>query len=394
MNANPSTFRLIAKTFQGLEPVLAVELERLGAREITVLNRAVGFEGDKRLIYSANLNLRTALRILKPIHFFNAENDRGLYKGVQDLDWREHLDVRGTLAVDAVVQSDFFNHSQYAALKTKDAIVDQFRDRLGTRPSVDTERPSLRVHLHIAGNECTVCLDSSGDSLHKRGYRLNKIEAPLNEVLAAGLVLLSGWEGKSNFLDPMCGSGTIVIEAASIARSIAPGFNRKDFGFFRWKDFDQALWDAVKKEAIDKTTVPGNAIIGSDISAQAVEIAKKNIGRARLAESITLKKTPFEELEPPDNNGTIIINPPYGERIKEEDIGAFYKMIGDCLKKRFAGYDAWILSANAEALKHVGLRPCRKLTLFNGPLLCKFQKYSLYEGSKKAKYLLAPKEGS
>lgn len=378
---------MVAKTHFGLEEVLAEELRKLGAEEVEVLNRAVAFSGDKTLMYKANLCLRTALRILVPIHKFKAHNEETLYQGVQEVDWSNYLEVDDTLAIDTAVSSDFFNHSQYVALKAKDAIVDQFRERTGQRPSVDLNRPTVRLNLHVFKDECTLSLDSSGESLHKRGYRQDTNIAPLNEVLAAGLVLLSGWDGKSNFIDPMCGSGTILIEAAMYAINMPPGIHRISFGFMEWKDYDKALWEKIVEEAKGKIDQEyAYKIVGSDLSRKTADIAKANIEFAGLDEDIRISVAPFEEKEPPKGGGIMICNPPYGERLQKSDIDAFYKMIGDQLKKAYAGYDCWILSSNMGALKQVGLRPSRKITLYNGSLECRFLKYSMYEGSKKAKF--------
>jgi putative N6-adenine-specific DNA methylase len=385
LNQPQQKFDLVAKTHFGLEEVLAEELKQLGAQDVEVLTRAVAFAGDKELMYKANLYLRTALRILVPVHKFKAHNEETLYKGVQQVDWSKFMDVDDTLAIDSAVSSDFFNHSQYVALKAKDAIVDQFRSKTGKRPSIELNRPSVRLNIHIFKDECTLSLDSSGESLHKRGYRQDTNIAPLNEVLAAGLVLLSGWDGQSNFIDPMCGSGTILIEAAMHALRMPPGIHRISFGFMEWKDYDKALWEKIVREAREQIIQDyPYKIVGSDLSRKTADIAKVNIEYAGLDEDIRISVAPFEEKAPPAGGGVMICNPPYGERLQKSDIDAFYKMIGDQLKKEYAGYDAWILSSNMGALKHVGLRPSRKITLYNGPLECRFLKYSMYEGSKKA----------
>jgi putative N6-adenine-specific DNA methylase len=378
---------MVAKTFSGLEEVLAAELKALGAQNVEPQNRAASFSGGQAVLYNCNLWLRTALRVLKPIHQFAATNEQRLYRGIQEIDWRRQLNVDDTFAVNAVTASPYFTHSQYAALKVKDAIVDQFRQHTGRRPSVDPDAPALRLHVHIVNAQCSVALDSSGDSLHRRGYRQDKNEAPLNEALAAGLVLISGWRGDGHFVDPMCGSGTILIEAAMAARNIAPGLNRK-FCFMNWKDFDRELWQRVRGEALDSAVSFDHKIAGADISAKAVRSAQANIQRAGLSESIELGASAFENFTPPGGQGLLIMNPPYGERMKKNDIESFYRMIGDSFKERFAGYDAWVFSGNKDALKSLGLRPSQKYTLFNGGLECKFQKYSIYRGSVKSKYTL------
>ena len=374
---------MLAKTFYGLEDVLAEELRSIGAQNIKVLNRAVTFTGNQRLLYDANLSLRTALSILKPIAEFDARNEDQLYREIKKIDWANYFTVDETFIVDSTVNSTQFTHSHYVALKVKDAIVDQFRDRFNKRPSIDLDHPDLRINIHISENYCTVSLDSSGESLHRRGYRKAAIKAPLNEVLAAGMVILSGFKGQKNFIDPMCGSGTIVIEAAMIAYNIAPNMLRKDFGFMHWHDYDRKLWKEVKGDAIAKISTFDHKIIGSDMSASAIRIAQKNIQRAKLEDKIELIKSTFDNLNPPDGPGTIVMNPPYGERMQKEDIIAFYHGIGDQLKQKYPGYNAWILSSNIAALKRVGLKASNKKTLFNGPLECRYHEFVMYEGSKK-----------
>lgn len=375
----------LAKTLHGLEPVLAEELQALGASDIRPLRRAVSFEGDRALLYRANYELRTALRILVPVHSFSAHNERNLYSGVRAVDWGQYMTIRDTLAVDAVTQGEVFRHSHYAALTVKDAIVDQFRDRHGRRPNVNTAAPSLQVHLHIYGTQCDLLIDSSGESLHKRGYRRDTVEAPLSEVLAAGMVLLSGWNGRGPFVDPMCGSGTIAIEAAMIALRVPPQFRREHFGFFRWPDFDEKLWRRIKKaadEAVEPFEFP---ILAADKDSRARNATGVNLLSAGLENHVRVEKIPFEKLTPPEPPGVLITNPPYDERLKVEDTAAFYKSIGDRLKTTWTGWDAWLISSNRTALKSVGLQTSRKITLFNGALECSFQKFELYEGSRKIK---------
>ncbi|NOY78785.1 MAG: methyltransferase [Calditrichaeota bacterium] len=376
---------MIAKTFSGLEEVLAEELQQLGAQDIQVGKRAVSFWGNQELLYRANLYLRTALRILKPVAEFTVEDETDLYRGIRGMDWSAYLDVEGTLAVDGVVKSDRIRHSKYLALKVKDAIADQFREKFGRRPSVDVSDPTLRLNVYLYKDRCTVSLDSSGESLHRRGYRLESMQAPLNEVLAAGMILLSGWNRHSHFVDPMCGSGTIVIEAALYALNLPPNGQRKTFGFMKWKDFNSQLWQHVLGEVPQHKRSFDFEIVGADRSARALRVAKENIKRAGLEGVVTCVQASFESFLPPEGEGVLITNPPYGERMKKEAIGEFYKMIGDHLKQAFNGYDAWILSANRDALKRIGLRASQRHTLYNGGLLCKFQKYSMYAGSKKRK---------
>lgn len=372
----------IAKTFQGLEEVLAQELRDLGAQHVQLLKRAVRFEGDQALMYRANLWLRTALCILKPIYSFQAADERELYEGVRDVSWNRYLDGRGTLAVDSVVHSDIFTHSKYVALKTKDAIVDQFRDYTGHRPSVDVEDPDLRVHVHIAGEEVTLALDSSGRNLDRRGYRLEQNIAPLNEVLAAGLIKLSGWDPSTPFIDGMCGSGTLLIEAAMMARNFAPGRYRKAFGFMYWPDFDHYAWEKIKADSIAAERETDTEIVGSDISVSAIRIASANITRAQLDEDIRLSVKPFGERIPPKTPGTLIINPPYGERMNPEDLDALYAHIGATLKKQYTGYTACVFTGNVAATRHIGLRAFRRTPLYNGGIECRLMGYRLFEGSE------------
>ena len=377
--------KLIAKTFQGLEPTLAGELAALGASGIKVLKRAVEYEGDKALLYRSNYWLRTALRVLKPIFNFSARNELQLYKGIQQLDWSKYMDVEDTLAVDAISHSEFFRHSKYAALKTKDAIVDQFRKTTGRRPNIEVRNPSLRVNIRIWKDQITVSLDSSNDSLHRRGYRMETRAAPINEVLAAGMILLTTWRGEKAMMDPMCGSGTILIEAAMIAKNVPPQLFRKGFGFQRWKDFDYGLWSDMVKEAKANIKKPKHPIYGFDISRKAIETASRNIRAARLNSAIQLQQRAFEKLEPTESEGILITNPPYDERLKSGNIVALYRSIGDRLKNHFSGWEAWIISSNQQALKKIGLRPSRKMLLFNGALECKYQGFEMYSGSRKRK---------
>jgi len=384
MKKSDDKFELIAKTFYGLEEVLAEELKSLGADNILKHNRAVSFNGDKELMYKSNYHLRTALRILKPIFVFNVRTTKSLYRSIKEYKWEKIFGVEDTFAIDAVISSNYFTHSKYAALKVKDAIADRFRSKFGKRPSVDVDNPTIRIHIHIYEDQCTVALDSSGDSLHKRGYRLSKMMAPLNEALAAGMILLSGWDKKSEFIDPMCGSGTIPIEAALIALNIPPGYLGRTYGFQKWKDFDQTLWNKISAESSIKADSK-ILIVASDKSPNAIETTARNVKSAKLMKHIKIGIKYFDEQKPTSENGMIIMNPPYGERLKEEDINDLYKMIGDSLKTNFSGFDAWILSASKSAMKNVGLKTSKRLTLYNGALECKFYKYSLYSGSKKYK---------
>jgi putative N6-adenine-specific DNA methylase len=368
----------LAKTLAGLEPVLAAELQKIGAAEVRLLKRAVAFSGDQQLLYRANYELRTALRILMFIHSFSAMNEQQLYEGVREINWAVYMGVGDTLAVDAVVQGDVFRHSQYVGLLTKDAIVDQFRDRYNRRPNVSTIQPSLRINVHVLGTQVDISLDSSGDSLHRRNYRRDTVEAPLNEVLAAGMLLLSAWNGQGPFVDPMCGSGTFPIEAAMIATNTPPQIKRESFGFFKWPDFDQKLWKNVKSTADASIQAFEFEILGADKDPRARNATALNLMSAGLESVVRVEKSTFELLEAPSPPGTILMNPPYDERLKIEDTVAFYKNIGDILKKRWPGWSAWVISSNRDALKHIGLRAAQKITLFNGSLDCSFQKFEMY----------------
>jgi putative N6-adenine-specific DNA methylase len=378
--------KMMAKTIFGLEETLAGELLRLGAKDVEIHNRAVSFVGDKGFMYKANLNARTALRILVPVETITVVNEKSLYEGIQSIDWEKYMDVTDTLAIDSVVNSDLFTHSQYVSQKAKDAIVDQFRAKYGERPSVDLDKPTIRINLHIFKDVCTISLDSSGESLHKRGYRDKTNLAPINEVLAAGLVMLSGWDKRTNFIDPMCGSGTIVIEAALYANNIPAGYFREDFGFMRWHKFmpfDEELWDTIFDAAINKITNHEQVIIGGELSPNVAKKAKENVKLAKVDDIVTIRNCDMKDFEVPPGRGVVIINPPYGERMVKDNIEELYKMMGDTFKQKFAGYNCWILSSNMDAFKHVGLRPTRKIALFNGQLECRFMKFEIYEGTKK-----------
>jgi putative N6-adenine-specific DNA methylase len=387
-------YQMIAKTFFGLEEVLSDELKNIGAKDIQPLNRAVSFYGDLSIMYKANYLCYTAIRILKPIANFLVSNEEDLYNEVKKIPWWNYMDIKQTLAIDAVLSYSHITHSKFAALKTKDAIVDVFRDKFGERPSVDTIKPDLRINIHIFKENCTVSIDSSGDSLHKRGYRIAVDKAPLNEVLAAGLIKLSAWDGKTNLIDPMCGSGTILIEAALQGFGIPAGYYRKDFGFTHWKDFDAALWKQIQKDALNNQKDFEHRIIGSDHSYKAINIAQENLKNAKLHKDIELNKSTFEDLNIPVKEGVLISNPPYDERLEEADIKGLYQMIGDQFKIKLKGFNAWILSGNLQVLKFVGLRPSRKIIVYNGPIECRFAKYEIYDGSRKASKMNNQKEKS
>jgi putative N6-adenine-specific DNA methylase len=374
--------KMIAKTFEGFEEVLARELRDLGAEDIGLLKRAIEFTGDKRLLYLVNYNCRTALRVLVPLSSFKVTTDAMLYDGVRQIPWEKFLDFRGTFAIDSIISYSSFTHSGYVSLKAKDAIADRFRDKFGKRPDIDTSNPDLRVNIHIFREECTVSIDSSGASLHLRGYRRAQTEAPINEVLAAGLLLLSEWDGKTPFVDPMCGSGTILIEAAMIAGKVPPGYYRPLFGFEKWKDFDQRLWDRVKRECEEAIVEPAGPISGYDRDENAISASLVNIEEAGVENFVKVEQADFNTSPPPYPGGFLLTNPPYGERIKVEDLKLFYKELGDVLKKKYAGYTAWLLGSDQEALKFIGLRPSRRIRVMNGPLECRLVKFDLYEGKK------------
>lgn len=372
-------FELIAKTFQGLEPVLATELTELGANNIQIGRRMVSFAGNKELMYRANFQLRTAIRILKPIKHFRATTAEEVYDAVKQVDWTEYLTNDTTFAVDSVVFSNEFRHSKFVAYKVKDAIVDQFREKTGDRPNIRIVNPDIQLHIHIAEYDCTLALDSSGESLHRRGYRQESVEAPLNEVLAAGIILQTGWRGECDLIDPMCGSGTIPVEAALIARGIAPGVFRKEYAFEKWPDFDPDLFSAIYDD--DSRERPfDHHIYGYDNNRQAVAIATKNVRAAGLSKEITIDFKDFKDFVQPREKSIIITNPPYGERISAPDLLGLYKMIGERLKHQFVGNDAWILSYREECFEAIGLKPSLRTPLFNGALECELRKYRMFDG--------------
>lgn len=379
-------FKMIAKTLFGLEEVLAKELQQLGAQNIQTGVRSVGFYGDKGFMYKANISLRTALKILKPIHQFKVINDNSLYKGISTLNWEDFISENQTFVVDVTLYSEVFNNSQFVALKTKDAIVDQFREKTGVRPSIDKDFPDLRIHVHIDRELCTVSLDTSGSSLHQRGYRSATNIAPINEVLAAGMLLLSGWDGNSHFLDPMCGSGTFLAEAAMIACNIPANINRKEFAFEKWKDWDNDLFNQIIDSLIKKTREFHYTIKGYDKAPSAVRKAQDNIQNANLEDYVSIEQKNFFETDK-ESDGPLhmVFNPPYGERL-EVDLERFYQEIGDTFKKSYPNTHAWFITANLEALKFVGLKPSRKIKLFNGKLEARLVKYEIYEGSKRTKF--------
>ena len=375
-------FELIAKTFMGLEPILAQELTQLGANDIQIGRRMVSFSGNKELMYRANFQLRTAIRILKPIKHFKANSADDVYDAVKAIDWSLYLDLKKSFSVDSVVFSEEFKHSKFVSYKVKDAIVDQFREKMGQRPNISVSNPDIRLNMHIAEYQCTLSLDSSGESLHRRGYRQEAVEAPLNEVLAAGMILMTGWKGETDFIDPMCGSGTLPIEAALIARNIAPGVFRKEYAFEKWADFDTELFDSIYNDESNEQEFEHH-IYGYDIDITAVNKAKLNVRVAGMTKDITIEQADFKDFKRPEQKALMIMNPPYGERISTPDLFGTYRMIGDVLKHQFKTNDAWVLSYREECFDQIGLKPSIKIPLYNGSLECEFRKYQMFEGKFK-----------
>lgn len=380
-----NNFKMVAKTLFGFEELLAGELRNLGATEVKSGIRNVSFVGDKGFMYKANLGLRTAIKILKPIKTYRVISEQDLYDKVKRIPWEKYLSSSGSLAVDATVHSHVFTHSKYIALKTKDAVVDRFRETQGTRPNVDLRFPDLKINVHIDRQLCTISLDSSGESLHRRGYKLATNIAPINEVLAAGLVMLSGWDGQSDFMDPMCGSGTILIEAAMIACNIPPNLMRKEFAFERWQDWDVDLFETIEESLLKKARDFHHKILGYDKSPSAIRKAKENIMNAKLDDFIKVKHEDFFKTQKAgEEHLHMVFNPPYGERL-DINMQELYANIGTTLKHGYPGTNAWFITSNLDALKNIGLRPSRKIKLFNAKLESRFVKYEMYAGSRKAK---------
>ena len=375
--------KITAVTIKGLEEVLAQELIDLGAKDIEIMHRAVGFHGDQEMLYKANFWLRTAIRVLVPIHEFTVRDEEDLYNKVFALPWDEYMDIDQTFSIDAVVSSHQFTHSKYIALKTKDALVDKWRKLEGRRPDVNTLTPDVKIHVRIYNSEVTVSLDSSSDSLHRRGYRTHSVPAPINEVLAAGMILLSGWDKKTTFLDPMCGSGTIAMEALTLAAGRPPQDKDRRFGFKQWKDFDSDLWDKVTDVEVDYSDLP--KIIARDRGLRPLKATEMNIAHLDWLDYITVEKSDFFRSEQSDEKYHIVMNPPYDERLKERDITEFYQFIGDTLKSAYAGSEAWVIAGHEDALKSIGLRASRRISLMNGPIPSKFCKFEMYVGTRKTK---------
>ena len=375
-------FKIIAKTFQGLEEVLAKELINLGANNVEIGRRMVAFTGDKEMLYKANFCTRTAVKILKPIKEFKATDADEVYEVVKQMDWEQWMDVKSTFLIDSVIFSENFRHSKFVAYRVKDAIADYWREKTGDRPNVGISNPDIRINVHIAENDVTISLDSSGESLHQRGYKTATVPAPLNEVLAAGLILLTGWDGECDLIDPFCGSGTILIEAALIAENVYPGVFRKEYAFEKWKDFDADLFDRIYNDDSQEREF-NHKIYGYDINRQTVQIATGNVLNAGVKEIVSVEQRDFYEFEKPLDKAIIITNPPYGDRITTDDIFDLYETIGKNLKRNFVGNDAWIISHHEELFDKIGFRPSTKYALFNGSLECEFRKYQIFDGKLK-----------
>ncbi len=373
----------IAKTLKGFEELLSEELKSLGAQQVLPLKRAVRFQADLKTMYRIHIESRLSIRLLKPLFLCTAKNETQLYAEIQKFDWSSILDNDQTFAISTTVHSQYFNHSKYVALKTKDAIVDQFRDKTGERPSIDRITPDVGLHVHVSNHKVDVLIDATGQALHKRGYRSEQHKAPLNEILAAGMVLLSKWDTTTPLIDPMCGSATLLIEAAMIAKNIAPNLKRSFFAFMLWPSFDKALLDTVKLEAEQKINDLKLNITGHDHAYSALRAAEENIDKAGLKEHIVIEKKQVAQLSKTADSGTLIINPPYGERLYRGNINEMYQSIGSVLKHQFSGWQAWIISSNKEALNHIGLKASKKIALNNGGIECKYQQYQMYSGSKK-----------
>ena len=375
-------FRIICTTQKGLESLLERELKKLGAENIMPGRRMVECIGDKKFLYKANFHLRTALKVLKPIYTCKAKDPEELYVQLKKLEWDKFLSLKKTFSIDSIVFSETMRHQMYVTYRAKDAIMDYFMEKEGKRMHVSTENPDIPILIHVNRDVCTVSLNSSGESLHKRGYRTEQTEAPINEVLAAGILMMAGWNGQSDFIDPMCGSGTFLVEAGLIALGIPPGIYRKSFAFEKWLDFDKELFSEVANDdSLDKEFK--FKLFGSDISGRAVNITRLNIERAGLTKYATLQENRFEKIEAPSSKGLLVTNPPYGERLQINEISALYERIGQQLKHHFKGWDAWIICEKGDLFKHIGLKPSKKIELLNGQLPCELRHYQLFEGKRK-----------
>lgn len=370
---------LIAKTFMGLETVLAQELTQLGAHNVQAGRRMVSFTGDKEMMYRANFQLHTAIRILKPIKHFKARSADEVYEEIKKIPWENYIEKGKTFSVDSVVYSEEFRNSRFVTYKVKDSIVDYFREKTGERPNISVSNPDIRLNIHIAEYDATLSLDSSGESLHRRGYRQESVEAPINEVLAAGMILMTGWHGETDFIDPMCGSGTLLVEAALIAHNMSPGLFRKEYAFEKWNDFDQDLFDKIYNDDSQERPFEHH-IYGYDIDIKAVNTARINIKAAGLSNDITVSEADFKDFKRPQNKSLMLMNPPYGERISTPDLLGTYRMIGEKLKREFTGNDAWVISYREECFEQIGLKPSIKIPLYNGSLECELRKYTMFDG--------------
>lgn len=379
---NKTEFQMLAKTFKSLEGILAQEIINLGGKDVKIERRAVSFRGDKELLYKANLHLRTASRVLKPIANFKIKSTDDFYDKVKSINWSELMNSNATFSIDSTVYSDIFTHSKFITYRAKDAIVDYFVERENKRPNVSITNPQFVYNVHIAQDEVTISLDSSGESLHKRGYRAKDTEAPLNEALAAGMILLTDWRGQKDFIDPMCGSGTLLIEAALIALNIPPGIFRGSFAFEKWKDFDDDLFQTLYQDDSNEKDF-NHKIYGYDISPSAVQIAIQNVKSAGLSKYIEISKSSIQELNPETKNATLVCNPPYGERIVSDDIFKLYQAMGTFIKHKMTGNKAWVISSNFDAMRNIGLKPSQKIELMNGALDCLFCEYEVFEGKRK-----------
>jgi putative N6-adenine-specific DNA methylase len=379
---NKKQMEFLVKTFAGLEEVLATEMRDLGLQNVTVLKRAVSFTGEFADMYRANFFLRTGLSVLWQLSSFEANNDQELYQHVYDFPWEDYMSLRNTFMVETTVNSSIFGHSLFVAQRTKDAIADRFQHKNSKRPSVDTENPTIIIHVHISENSCDISLNSSGEPLYKRGYRSASGDAPLNEVLAAGIILLTGWKGECDFIDPMCGSGTFLIEAALIAGNIAPGIFRKQYAFEIWNNFDEDIFSEVTVDEVDEKPIECQ-IIGYDILPKACGITRTNLRSASLYNRVIVEVRDVAELQPSSERGIVVTNPPYGERMYPANLEQIYNTLGSVLKHRFKGHQAWVISSNKQAMDAIGLKTTSKTVLYNGALECRLNQYDLYEGSKK-----------
>ena len=373
---------LMVTTLKGLEEILAKELLNIGANDIQIHRRAVACSGDLEMLYKINFHARTAVRVLMPIATFNVKTADELYEKIKEINWGKHLDETKTFSIDAVIYSENFGHSRFTTYRAKDAIVDYFTEKSGKRPSIRLDNPDLYINVHISGTTCTISLDSSGDSLHKRGYRASQTDAPLNEVLAAGMLLLAGWDGQCDFIDPMCGSGTLLTEAAMIALNIPPGLYRNSFAFEKWDNFDKELFDRIYNDESNEREFNFH-IYGSDNSPKAVRTAEANIKSAGLSKYITVKQYAIQQLEKPSDKGLIVTNPPYGERLQGDELYELYEAIGERLKHHFQGFTAWVISSERSLLSRIGLKPSKRIPLLNSSLECEFWEFELFSGKRK-----------